>query len=257
MVTFLGEFITDHGLFGLGLVLLGMFAYIISTVGAGGGALMTIPGVSAIVGTQAVAPIVNLGAFLGRPSRFWLFRKTIDWKIVLYYLPASATGSFLAAYFFTKSPIDWLQILIGLFLISTLFQYKYGKKRATFPMQRIYFVPIGFVVSLVGTFTGGMGPVQNPFYLNLKLSKETMIGTKTANSFFMGLFQLIGYSAWGLFSNEMIFYGICLGIGATIGNIIGKRIVVRISEKVFLRFVLAIMVISGVVLTTKGILTIL
>lgn len=245
--------ISQYGVFGFLLMLLGAAAYVISTIGAGGGALMTIPGVSAIVGTQAVAPVVNLGAFLGRPSRFWLFRKTIDWKIVLYYLPASATGSILAAYFFKQSPIIWLQILIGLFLVSTLFQYKYGKKQSTFPMRRIYFMPIGFVVSLVGTFTGGMGPVQNPFYLNLKLTKETMIGTKTANSFFMGLFQLIGYSAWGLFSEEIIFYGICLGIGATIGNIIGKRIIVRISEPLFLRFVLAIMVISGLVLIGKGV----
>lgn len=251
------DFLSQYGVYGFLLLLLGGVAYVISTIGAGGGALMTIPGVSAIVGTQAVAPIVNLGAFLGRPSRFWLFRKTVDWKIVLYYLPASASGSFLAAYFFKQSPIIWLQILIGLFLVSTLFQYKYGKKRSTFPMHRIYFIPIGFIVSLVGTFTGGMGPVQNPFYLNLKLSKETMIGTKTANSFFMGLFQLIGYSAWGLFSNQMIFYGICLGIGATIGNIIGKRIIVKISEQLFLRFVLAIMVISGLVLIGKGILSLI
>lgn len=251
------SFFAAHGLYGGLLLLLGTLAYTVSTVGAGGGALMTIPGVSAIVGTNAVAPIVNLGAFVGRPSRFWLFRKTIDWKIVLYYLPASAVGSFLAAYFFKEASIVWLQFLIGVFLVSTIFQYKYGKKRSTFPMRRVYFMPIGFLVSLIGTFTGGMGPIQNPFYLNLKLSKEIMIGTKTANSFFMGLFQLIGYSAWGLFSNEMIFYGICLGIGATIGNIIGKKIIVKISEQLFLRFVLAIMVVSGGVLIAKGIYSLL
>ena len=245
--------LTDHGLFGGLLIILGAIAYTISTIGAGGGALMTIPGVSAIVGTSAVAPIVNLGAFVGRPSRFWLFRKTVDWKIVLYYLPASAAGSFIAAYFFRATSIVWLQILIGVFLVSTLFQYRYGKKRSTFSMRKIYFIPIGFLVSLIGTFTGGMGPVQNPFYINLKLNKETMVGTKTANSFFMGLFQLIGYSAWGLMSNEMIFYGICLGLGATIGNIIGRRIIVRISEQLFLRFVLIIMVVSGIVLITKGV----
>lgn len=250
-------FIEAYWTFGLLLFILGMAAYVISTVGAGGGALMTIPGVSAIVGTQAVAPIVNLGAFLGRPSRFWLFRKTIDWKIILYYLPASASGSLIAAYFFKSSPIVWLQIVIGLFLVSTLFQYKYGKKRTSFPMKRIYFLPIGFVVSLVGTFTGGMGPVQNPFYLNLNLSKEMMIGTKTANSFFMGLFQLFGYWSYELYTQEIVFYGICLGVGATIGNIIGKKIIVRISEKLFLRFVLGIMLISGIALIVKGLSSVL
>jgi uncharacterized membrane protein YfcA len=246
---------TENYLISFFLVLLGTITYTISTVGAGGGALMTIPGVSAIVGTQAVAPIVNLGAFLGRPSRFWLFRKTIDWRIVLYYLPASALGTFIAAYFFKQSPIVWIQIIIGLFLISTLFQYRYGKNRSTFTMKRIYFIPLGFFVSLVGTFTGGMGPIQNPFYLNLKIHKELMIGTKTANSFFMGLFQLINYSAWGLLSTEIVLYGISLGIGATIGNIIGKRIVVEISEQLFLKFVLTIMVASGLFLVVKGLIS--
>ena len=246
------ELLYSHGFQGILLLLIGAAAYIISTVGAGGGALLTIPGVSAIIGISSTAPIVNLGAFVGRPSRFWLFRKTIDWKIVLYYLPASAAGTFTAAYFFKASPVAWIQLCMGLFLVSTLFQYKYGKKRSSFAMRRIFFIPIGFFVSLIGTFTGGIGPVQNPFYLNLKLSKETMIGTKTANSFFMGLFKLIGYSSWGLFTNEMIFFGICLGIGATIGNIIGKRIVVQISEKVFLRFVLVIMVVSGIVLIIES-----
>ncbi len=246
------ELLYSHGFQGILLLIIGTTAYLISTVGAGGGALMTIPGVSAIIGISSTAPIVNLGAFVGRPSRFWLFRKTIDWKIVLYYLPASAAGTFTAVYFFKASPVAWLQLCMGLFLVSTLFQYKYGKKRSSFAMRRIFFIPIGFFVSLIGTFTGGIGPVQNPFYLNLKLSKETMIGTKTANSFFMGLFQLIGYSSWSLFTNKMIFFGICLGIGATIGNIIGKRIVVRISEKVFLQFVLVIMVVSGIVLIIES-----
>lgn len=252
MVEFL-DLLGSHGIYGMLLLFLGFAAYTISTVGAGGGALMTIPGVSALVGTQAVAPIVNLGAFLGRPSRFILFRKTVDWKIVYYYLPAAAVGSLIAAYFFKSTNLVWLQLLIGLFLVSTVFQYKYGKRRRSFPMKRIYFIPIGLFVSLIGTFTGGMGPIQNPFYLNLNISKEMMLGTKTANSFFMGLFQLFGYYSFDLYSKEILFYGLCLGVGATIGNIVGKKIIVRVSERLFLRIVLGIMVISGIVLIAKSI----
>lgn len=232
--------------------LVGTTAYIISTVGAGGGALMTIPAISGILSTSITAPVVNLGAFLGRPSRLILYWKTIDWKIVWIYLPAAASGSLIAAWFFKSSPQQWLQIIIGLFLISTLLQYRFGKKRRTFTMKKWYFAPIGFIVSLVGTFTGGMGPVQNPFYLNLKLSKEEMIGTKSANSFFMGIFQFVGYASVGILTPRILIFGLVLGIGATVGNIIGKRILVKISDQLFLRFVLVIMVTSGFTLIIKA-----
>lgn len=234
-----------------------MLAYIISTVGAGGGALLTIPVVNFTLGAALTAPVVNFGAFLGRPSRLWLFRKDIDWSIVWLYLPAAAVGSFAAAQLFTKSPQVWLQIMISIFLISTVLQYRFGKKRRSFKMKKWYFIPIGLIVSLVGTFTGGMGPVQNPFYLNLGMSKEKMIGTKTANSFFMGLFQLIGYSSFGIFTSEILIYGLALGIGATFGNIIGKQILLKVSDKFFLRAVLLVMVISGVSLLLKSLKEIL
>lgn len=239
------------------MVGLGTSAYIISTIGAGGGALLMIPLVNFTLGASVTAPIVNLGAFFGRPSRLWLFRKTIDWKIVLYYLPASASGTLLAAIFFTKSPVIWLQILISLFLISTVLQYRFGKKKMSFHMKRWYFIPLGFFVSLIGTFTGGMGPIQNPFYLNLGLSKEYMIGTKTVNSFFMGIFQFIGYFSFDIITTEILIFGIALGIGATFGNIIGKRILIKISEAIFLKAVLAVMVISGLVMLTKSLMSLL
>ncbi len=231
----------------------GVLAFSISTISGGGGALMLIPLLNFIVGTTKTAPIINLGAFISRPSRIIIFWKNIVWKVFWYYVPSAMLGAVIAAYFFSEIKIAWLQIIIALFLISTFFQYRFGKKERSFHVQLWHFIPLGFLVSIVGTFTGGMGPVLNPFYLNAGITKEELVGTKAANSFFLGIAQISSYTFFGILTTELWIYGITLGIGATFGNFIGKRLLAKISSLMFRKLVIIIMVISGILLLIKGV----
>jgi len=233
------------------LFIAGLVTFSISTISGGGGALMLIPFLNFIVGTTKTAPIINLGTFIARPSRIIIFWKNIVWKIFWYYVPSAMLGAVIAAYFFSSIKIAWLQIIVALFLISTFFQYGFGKKKRSFPVQLWYFIPLGFIVSIVGTFTGGMGPVLNPFYLNSGITKEELVGTKAANSFFVGIAQISSYTFFGLLTTELWIYGIALGIGATIGNFIGKRLLSKMKNSTFRKLVIAIMVISGILLLIK------
>ena len=235
------------------LFLAGAITFSISTISGGGGALMLIPLLNLLVGTTKTAPIINLGAFISRPTRIIIFWKNIIWKVFWYYVPSAMLGAFLAAWFFSEIKIAWLQIIIALFLISTFFQYRFGKKERSFKVLLWYFIPLGFIVSIIGTFTGGMGPVLNPFYLNAGITKGALVGTKAANSFFLGLAQISSYTFFGLLTTELWIYGITLGIGATAGNLIGKKILSKMSSLTFRKLVISIMVISGVLLLIKSI----
>lgn len=232
----------------LGLFILGIATFSFSTISGGGGALMMIPVVNALMGTAATAPLINLGTFLGRPIRLMLFWKYINWKIVGLYVPTALLGSFLAAYFFKKVNLDWVQLLVALFLISTLFQYKFGKKEQSFKVQLWYFIPLGFLVSGIGTLTGGMGPVLNPFLINLGITKERLIATKTMNSFLTGMAQISSYSFFGLLNKELWMYGIALGLGAGLGSFIGKKYLKKSSEKQFLKWAMYVMTLVGIVM---------
>ena len=110
------------------LFIAGVITFSISTISGGGGSLMLVPLLNLIVGTTKTAPIINLGAFISRPSRIILFWKNIVWKVFWYYVPSAILGAFLAAWFFSEIKINWLQIIVALFLISTIFQYRFGKK---------------------------------------------------------------------------------------------------------------------------------
>jgi len=230
------------------LALAGIIAFTISTIAGGGGALLLLPILGFLVGAQSAAPLVSIGAMVGRPVRLILFWKNIDWTVVKYYLPAAILGALLGSWLFSKLAAEWLQIILGIFLISTFFQFRFGKKKRSFKMKDIYFVPLGFFVSLLSALIGATGPVLNPFYINYGLLKEKMIGTKTANSFFADIVKIGGYSAFGALQGELWFYGFALGLGVTIGNVIGKKLLAGMKDETFLKWVIALMVLSGVVM---------
>lgn len=230
------------------LILLGTAAFTLSTLTAGGGAMMLLPVLHFTIGVQATAPVLNFANFIGRPVRLVLFWKHIDWSLNLVYIPAASIGAVLGAWLFSTLSLPILQFFLGLFLITTGVQFRFGQKKRSFKMERWQFIPIGFVVAFISSLIGSTGPVLNPFYLNYGLEKEALIATKTANSFFVGILQLGTYVFFDALHGKMWAYGICLGIGISIGSYIGKKLLKRISAKQFRQYVLYMMVISGIVI---------
>lgn len=143
---------------------------------------------------------------------------------------------------------------MGAFLISTVLQYRFGKVEKSFNMPKLGFVPLGFITAFISTLVGGLGPVLNPFYMNTGLQKEDLIATKTANSFFVGLAQIGSYTFFGVLTANLWIYGFALGLGAVVGNIIGKRFLAGMNIKQFRVMLILLMVISGVVMIVQNVM---
>lgn len=234
------------------LFIAGAIAFSISTLTAGGGALMLLPFLSFFIGANNVAPVLNLGNFIGRPVRLYLFWKNIKWEVVKYYVPSSIVGAWLGANLLASLESKMMEFFIGLFLVSTIFQYQFGRKKRSFAMKLTYFIPLGLIVPFITTITGALGPLLNPFLLNYKMTKEELIATKTASSFFTGIVQISSYTFFGLMNKDLWIWGLVLGIGIGLGNWIGKVLLQKISEKSFRKLAILFMVISGLILIYKS-----
>src|SRR5210317_1051369 len=77
-----------------------VISFTISTLSGGGGALLLEPLLNFLVGTSKTAPILNLGTFIGRPSRLILFWKHIHWRICAYYAIPAIAGAWMGAWLF-------------------------------------------------------------------------------------------------------------------------------------------------------------
>lgn len=222
-------------------------AFAFSTVAAGGGAIIMLPVAKELLGASAAAPIVQLGNFVGRPTRIALFWKYIQWRVVRVYLPLALLGAFLGAWLFAKTESKWLQLIIAVFLITSFWQFRFGKKHQSFPMKLTWFAPLGFIVAFLSSIVGATGPVLNPFYLNYGLEKEELVATKAANSFFIAMVQLPTYAFFGALEGGMWIAGLSMGLGAALGNLVGKRWLSRLSNKSFRGVLVWMMLIIGLV----------
>jgi uncharacterized membrane protein YfcA len=226
----------------------GFTAWIVSTIGGGGGATLLVPLVGFIAGTQAVAPVTTLATLIASGGRAVAFRRDVEWGVVGWALPGAAIGGLLGAALFANTPAEWLQVIVGLFLISTIFQYRFGRKERTFDVSRWWFFPAELLVGFLSGLIGAMGPVMNTLYLNAGITRERMVGTKTAISLPMHLVQLGTYTALGALTGRILTFGVVAGLGALASNWLARRMLRNMTEFNFRAIVTAFMALSGAIM---------
>ena len=226
----------------------GFLAWIVSTIAGGGGAMLLVPLVGFIAGVEAVAPAVTLATLIAGGGRALVFRKSIDWAVVAWALPGALVGAFLGAALFVAAPADWLRIAVGLFLVSTVFQYRPGRKKRAFRAPKWLFLPAEILVGFLSGLIGAIGPVMNALYLNAGITKERMVGTKTAISMPMHLVKMSTYAALGAMSGDLWLFGLAAGLGALSSNWLARRVLKNMRETRFRAIVIGFMVLSGLLM---------
>ncbi|MGY6544510.1 sulfite exporter TauE/SafE family protein [Arthrospiribacter ruber] len=235
------------------LVLLGAFVvFILSTLTGGGASLLLMPLVAVVVGVKAVAPVMAISIGMSSTSKVFFFWRFIDWKLFVWLFPSTIVGSIIGARMFAALSSDFLQILIGLLLLSTIFQWNKKETKTGFKVKAWHFAPMGLVVSFLSGLIGGVGPLMNSAYLNYGISKESLLGTRSANAIILHITKIISYAYYGYVTGEVLKFGILIGISSMIAVYFGKLILAKISELFFRKIVVASMVASGVLMLWKN-----
>jgi uncharacterized protein len=265
------------------LSIVSFFAWVISTLAGGGSPFILIPFVNAMLGTAAVPPVITIGMFLGNAHRILLFWRYIDWKLTCWYAPGAIVGAILGAYTFTQLRLDWLQLLIGVFLLISVFGFAIEQKSdqnspeniileteikteaSTSPeisdptpqsptqstsrikLKAWYILPAGFLKAFVSGLIGTTGPVLNPFYLRYGLVKEELIATKATHVTIIHFVKIITYGTFGVLTVENIGGGLAIGLVAIPANFLAKYILENhMNAKQFRQLVLASMAFGGI-----------
>lgn len=233
------------------LAFIGFIAWLVSTLAAGGGALLLIPSASFFIPIKALIPALSLASILSSIQRLYLYRQNLRFDALIYILPGLMLGSLMGTYLFSKISLPWVSIVIALFLFHHVWRSFRTPDKKSFPMKNWYFLPAASVTAFLSSIAGATGPVMNPFYLNAGITKEDMIGTKSVATFFMQVFKLIGYYAFANLGQENLHYGFAIGFGAIIGNYIGKRFLSQMKDQTFKTIVNLFILIGALGLLVK------
>ena len=220
--------------------------WFLSSLGAGGSSYIIVPMVALLLGAIAIPPVIATGMLISCSQRVLIYWEDIDWQVFRYYLPGAVSGACLGAFVFSKTKIEWLSILIAIFLLLSALSYFLKGGKATFKVKLWQFLPAGFIHAFLSGLIGGTGPLLAPLYLNYGLVKEELLATRAINIAVVHLVKIIAYAAFGSLSTNYMTYGLIIGLAAFPGNWLGKLVVEKISVQRFQQLVVSFVMMSGV-----------
>jgi uncharacterized protein len=210
-------------------------AFSISAICGGGAGLMLIPILGQLLPVSSVPAALSIGTFTSSGSRLILFRKNICWPIVKYFVPAALPAVWLGAWLLKFVNPVYLEIAMGLFLVSNLtflFQKKKELNKTEHPSNFVLGL-IGFSAGFLSGLTGAVGLLFNRFYLRYGLTKEEIIATRAANEIILHLVKIVLYFLFGLISMKVIYIGVVVAFSAVLSSWSMKWILPKLSETSF------------------------
>ena len=182
-----------------------------------------------------VAPVVTVASLMASPARIALSWRLVEWRVVRWYLPGAVAGAMLGSWLLSWVPIDWLTLIVGVFLVSNAMRYRLGERVRSFPMPLPCFIPVSVAVGLVSGLVGASSLISLPFYLNYGLTNERLLATASIHSLFIQITKIATYASVGVLSSRSLLEGVAAGSGAVIAIYITRPWLDRLKEVWFCR----------------------
>ncbi len=228
-----------------------LIASTLAAVTGFGGAALLLPVLIAFFGMRSAVPILTIAQLLGNGSRVWFNRRELNWRVVGWFALGGVPMALLGGYLFASAPLTKLTRLLGAFLLLIVVWRRF-KPRVVRSFPTPAFAGIGAGSSFLSALLGSVGPIMAPFFLAYGLVKGAYIGTEALSTVVMHVTKLFAYDQASLLNRSDIFTGLALGPFMILGSLLGKKIVDRLPEKVFVAMIEAVLVIAGFMFLIRG-----
>ncbi len=201
--------------------------------GAGGGTVL-IAIMLQFMPPAAAIPVHGAIHVVSNCWRVWLFRRHLAWQLIWRFALLMPIGAALGLLLFQGLPLDLIRLLIGCFIVLTLFTRQLKQLRdKDLPLWA--FVPLGFFTGALNMIVGVIAPILGVLAVRNDLSKEQVVGTLGVFGFIGNLLKVVGFSLVGF---SFVAYGpalLAIIPAVILGTSLGKRALGRVSEATFRR----------------------
>lgn len=213
------------------------------TTGFGGSAVL-LPVLVHFFGVRDAIPILTVAQLIGNGSRVWFHRVEVNWRIVGWFALGAIPMSLIGGFAFSVAPSAMLLRVLGAFLLLTVAWRWMGLgtlKKLPLPG----FAGVGAIFGFLSALVGGVGPFIVPFFLSFGLLKGAFIGTEAMATVVMHVFKLVAYHQTSLLTAQTVTVGLALGPLMILGSWLGKQIIHRVSNRIFVVIVEVTLVAAG------------
>ncbi len=227
-------------------------AFINVVAAIGGGMVLFVIMVSMLNYAVAI-PVHGAIQLWSSVTRVWIFRQHINYRLMGYYFLAYIPSAGLGIYFW-KTMIEqeqvhpFLKIALGIYLI--LFLGNWTFKIRTNNRKRLMLYAGGWS-GIFAMTVGSPAPVMAPCFIKANLYKEEFIGSWAFGGVIVHSSKLpLFYFVWDAITLDYLWLILLLTVGVVIGANIGKAALGRISETVFRKILIGVLLFLAVKLIT-------
>lgn len=228
---------------------------IVSVVTGFGCGLFAMPIMLLCVPTETAIPVTCVLCCVSMLLILIKFWKNIDWRHFLWLSIAALPGVFLGVYTLKTTPIQWIELGFGAFLILSA-GWEMARKYITNTSRPIQSLPLELFLALVAGFINGIlgmgGPAMALYATLARWDKDMTRGTF---GIFFGINLSIGvlllYQS-NLLNTPELDLIIWAVPGAILGTLMGIPLAGRIRQEAFMKLLLLVIIASGIVLIGKG-----
>jgi uncharacterized protein len=217
---------------------------VIGGVAGFGAGITLLPILVFVLGARAAIPVLTVTMLFGNLGRIWWSRRDVDARVAGSFLAGAVPATALGAMLFAGTTSEWLGRAVGVFLLAALpLRRLLDASGLTVRLRHLPLVgaAIGTLSSIVVT----TGPILTPFFLAFGLRKAAYIGTEAVCAMAMHLTRGAVFARYALLTWDAVGLGILLGGTMFAGSWIARRLVDRMSERLFLRIVEGLLVVMG------------
>lgn len=236
----------------IAVILLAVLSGVISGVVGTGSSILLIPALTYVFGAKEAVPIMALASVMGNLSRIYLWRHSIRFKPLFYYLLASIPAVILGANTLWIMSEKWLNIGMGIFFILMIPVIHLLRKHQI-KMKTYQVIIAGAVIGYLTGIVFSTGPLTIPIFSAYGLTLGALLATEAAASFVIYLTKALTFSQLGAVNSFIFISGVLVGCGLTLGNYFGKKLVLKLTPKFFQWLLDVMLIFAGGSLLFNGI----
>ena len=224
-------------------------AVLAAVAGFGGGVLL-LPVFVAVLGPRDAVAVLTIAQLASNGSRVVLNHREIDRRLVGVFSLGAVPAAVLGAVLLTEAPLPALTRVIGGFLLVMVVWRRI--RPGAMHLTNRGFAAIGAASGLGSALVGSVGPMVAPFFLARGLARGAYIRTEAASAAVMHLTKLTVFGLAAVLTGQTALIGLILAPASAAGAWTGKRILNRLSVRVFVILVEAGLTTSGLLLVVTG-----
>ncbi len=233
------------------LVLLAAFILGVSKSGLKGIAIIIVTIMALVFGSKVSTGILMPLLLVGDLLAILYYRKHVQWKHLAKLLPWMAFGVLIGVYVGKDVPEDvFKKGLAFIILVSVImmFYWDYRKSKKV-PTHFAFGLSMGLSAGFTTMIGNLAGAFSNLYFLAMRLPKNQFIGTAAWLFFFINWFKVpFHVFSWETITTQTLIINLYLVPAEILGFIIGLRIVKRINDKQFRKFILFVTAMGAIIL---------